>query len=104
MTHTDLAEKSGLTPSYILQIERGDTRPGLKAIDKIADVLGVNGVTLIEGATPFTSDPFLDQIIDLMLNDGAITLHIGDKKFDVPDHVKRSVVGIVMAASLRENG
>lgn len=41
MTLQDLADKSGLTPSLISQLERGKTSGSIKTLKKISDSLGV---------------------------------------------------------------
>lgn len=47
LTQEQLAEKAGLTLTYIGMIEIGQRRPALKTLDKLAKVLGVKVKDLI---------------------------------------------------------
>ncbi|WP_227766770.1 helix-turn-helix domain-containing protein [Zhaonella formicivorans] len=44
----DLAEKAGISVSYLSEIERGAKKPSLKIIDKLAQTLNVNKSLLVE--------------------------------------------------------
>lgn len=48
MTLADLAQKTGLSVSYVSQIERGQAEPGISVLRKIASALGVGIVMIIE--------------------------------------------------------
>lgn len=41
MSQSDLAERTGLTQTYISQIERGKQSPTLKSLEKISQALGI---------------------------------------------------------------
>jgi transcriptional regulator with XRE-family HTH domain len=49
LTQEKLAEKSGLDPTYISDIERGQRNPGIKNIAKLAKALGFTTSELCEG-------------------------------------------------------
>lgn len=46
-TQEDLAERSGLTATYVGQVERGDKVPSLTVVLKLARGLGVNPAQLL---------------------------------------------------------
>lgn len=48
MTQETLAEAIDVTPSYVSEIENSKKRPSLKTLQKIADVLGVPLVALMD--------------------------------------------------------
>ena len=48
-TQEKLAEKSGLDPTYISDIERGLRNPGIKNVAKLARALGITTSELCEG-------------------------------------------------------
>lgn len=50
MTTRDLAEKSGVNPSAISEIERGKRVPHPSTIRKLAEALGVEPQELLKGA------------------------------------------------------
>lgn len=47
LTQVELAEKAGVNPSYLSELERGLRPGGIKAIRKIADALGLRVADLI---------------------------------------------------------
>ncbi|HEX7681185.1 MAG TPA: helix-turn-helix transcriptional regulator [Thermoanaerobaculia bacterium] len=47
-TQEDLAERSGLTPTYVGQVERGDKVPSLTVVLKLARALNVLPAQLME--------------------------------------------------------
>jgi transcriptional regulator with XRE-family HTH domain len=49
LTQEKLAEKSGLDPTYISDIERGRRNPGIKNVAKLAKALGFTTAELCEG-------------------------------------------------------
>lgn len=48
-TQEKLAEKSGLDPTYISDIERGRRNPGIKNVAKLAKALGLTTSELCRG-------------------------------------------------------
>jgi len=48
-TQEKLAEKSGLDPTYISDIERGLRNPGIKNVAKLAKALGLTTAELCKG-------------------------------------------------------
>ena len=48
-TQEKLAEKSGLDPTYISDIERGRRNPGIKNVAKLAKALGLTTSELCKG-------------------------------------------------------
>jgi transcriptional regulator with XRE-family HTH domain len=48
-TQEKLAEKSGLDPTYISDIERGRRNPGIKNVAKLAKALGLTTSELCQG-------------------------------------------------------
>lgn len=48
-TQEKLAEKSGLDPTYISDIERGLRNPGIKNVAKLAKALGLSTAELCQG-------------------------------------------------------
>ena len=48
-TQEKLAEKSGLDPTYISDIERGLRNPGIKNVAKLAKALGLTTAELCQG-------------------------------------------------------
>lgn len=46
-TLSELAEKAGLSASYLSELERGETNPSLKTIQKIASALNVDNMRLL---------------------------------------------------------
>lgn len=49
LTQEKLAEKSGLDPTYISDIERGLRNPGIKNVAKLAKALGITTSELCKG-------------------------------------------------------
>jgi len=49
LTQEKLAEKSGLDPTYISDIERGQRNPGIKNVAKLAKALGFTTAELCKG-------------------------------------------------------
>ena len=68
-TQETLGEKAGFHYSYIGQVERGEKEPSLKALNKIADALGV-GVDklLIDYDLSSEASIKISNITDLLLN------------------------------------
>ena len=48
-TQEKLAERSGLDPTYISDIERGRRNPGIKNVAKLAKALGLTTADLCKG-------------------------------------------------------
>ncbi len=49
LTLRNLAEATGLSVSYLSDVERGRTNPSLKTVDLLADALGVSVNSLLTG-------------------------------------------------------
>jgi transcriptional regulator with XRE-family HTH domain len=49
LTQEKLAEKAGLDPTYISDIERGRRNPGIKNVAKLAKALGFTTAELLKG-------------------------------------------------------
>ena len=49
LTQEKLAEKSGLDPTYISDIERGQRNPGIKNVARLAKALGITTAELCKG-------------------------------------------------------
>ena len=49
LTQEMLAEKSGLDPTYISDIERGRRNPGIKNVARLARALGLSTAELCKG-------------------------------------------------------
>ena len=49
LTQEKLAEKSGLDPTYISDIERGRRNPGIKNVARLAKALGLATAELCKG-------------------------------------------------------
>lgn len=61
-TLQDLAKRTGLSLSYLSEIERGSKRPSLKTIEKLAAALNVPKTQLVEGDIAATGLPLGDKI------------------------------------------
>jgi transcriptional regulator with XRE-family HTH domain len=51
-TQEDLADRAGLTTTYVGQVERGDKVPSLTVVLKLAGALEVLPAELLDGFTP----------------------------------------------------
>ena len=49
LTQEKLAEKSGLDPTYISDIERGQRNPGIKNVARLPKALGLSTAELCKG-------------------------------------------------------
>lgn len=49
LTQEKLAEKAGLDPTYISEIERGQRNPGIKNVAKLAKALAFTTAELLKG-------------------------------------------------------
>lgn len=56
LTLKNLAEATGLSVSYLSDVERGRTNPSLKSVDLLADALGVSVNSLLTGVE-FMEEP-----------------------------------------------
>jgi transcriptional regulator with XRE-family HTH domain len=48
LTQKELAERAGLSASYVSRIERGKANPRLLALDRLAQALGANVAELLD--------------------------------------------------------
>lgn len=75
-----LAERSGLNPKYIGQIERAETNPSIETLRRIADGLGVNLSDLfafLPGADKARGyEPILEEIISLTRDQDIRTVRL----------------------------
>lgn len=71
LTQAQLAERAGLSPVYVSDIERGAKRPGLGALNKIAGALGIEMAWLLdrqERLAPDGADQGILGVRDAMLS------------------------------------
>jgi transcriptional regulator with XRE-family HTH domain len=47
MTQADLAQKAGISPTYVSELENADSTPGIDLIDRLARALGVDAAELL---------------------------------------------------------
>ena len=87
MSQSRLAERSGLSHSYICRIESGDRMPSREALTFMADALHLSdgdrsvlfaAAGFIDGKVPIT-DPVVISLAVLLADD------------DVPDHIRQSI-------------
>lgn len=67
LSQTALAQLTGLSQSFIAQIEGGDRMPGLETVQTLAKALGVASAYLMGGATEGSSSAYgVDPLTDLL--------------------------------------
>jgi len=71
-----LAEKAGLHPTYIGQVERGTKNPSLKSIEKIAKALEVSLPDLFLFANDKSSSNLKKEIADLLSDKDKKTVEL----------------------------
>ena len=71
LTLKNLAEATGLSVSYLSDVERGRTNPSLKTVDLLADALGVSVNSLLTGVefVEETSEADLPAGLRQLVND-----------------------------------
>ena len=74
LTLKNLAEATGLSVSYLSDIERGRTNPSLKTVEALADALDITVQTLLTGVE------FVDEISSENLPEGLQEL-LSDDEF-----------------------
>lgn len=52
MTSSELAEKAGISQSYVIEIESGKKNPSLEVLGRIARALGVSLAEIVSGSVP----------------------------------------------------
>lgn len=62
LTQQQVAEKIGVEPSHISNVERGITKPSLKAVVDIAEVLGVTVDSLVYDSLSQERNHYLDSL------------------------------------------
>ena len=62
LTQQQVAEKIGVEPSHISNVERGITKPSLKAVVDIAEVLGVTVDSLVYDSLSQERSHYLDSL------------------------------------------
>jgi len=80
LTLKNLAEKTGLSVSYLSDVERGNTNPSLNTIEVIADALEVsvqNLITGVEFAEELDINALPEGLQDL-INDERYAEHLND--------------------------
>jgi transcriptional regulator with XRE-family HTH domain len=79
LTLRNLAETTGLSVSYLSDVERGRTNPSLKTVDLLADALGVSvnglltGVEFVEKPSEEDLPPGLRDLVNDEEYEGKIT-------------------------------
>ncbi len=69
LSQEELAEKCGLHPTYIGQVERGEKNATIESINKIATGLSISLETLFENITSFDDgNSYPAQAYDLILS------------------------------------
>ena len=70
LSQEELAERCGLHPTYIGQVERGEKNATIESISRIADGLGISLSTLFENieAGGISEDNYPAQAYDLVLS------------------------------------
>ena len=56
MTQAELAEKAGVTTTYVSKLENAGAAPGIDLVEKLATALGVGLAELILGESPADAD------------------------------------------------
>ncbi len=56
MTQSDLAQKVGVQPNYIVYLEKGERKPSDRTVLKMADALGIDRADLYLAANPELRD------------------------------------------------
>lgn len=64
LSQEDLSRQCNYDKTYVGKIERGDTNPSVEAILRIADVLDIPSVKLLEENVSSSPDTFRDQVQD----------------------------------------
>jgi XRE family aerobic/anaerobic benzoate catabolism transcriptional regulator len=57
LTQRELAERSGLSPRYIAQLEAGEANLSVERLTDVADALGTTAATLLAGSEPHAPPP-----------------------------------------------
>jgi transcriptional regulator with XRE-family HTH domain len=74
-TQADLAEKAGVSVTYISQLERGETAPGIDLVGRLAGALGMTVAELLPAETsPATLEVLrsqAQQLFDRLLTAGG---------------------------------
>lgn len=66
LTQEAMAERAGITPTYASHIERGEKRPSLGVLVRIATALDITVDRLLTGSQPADRMAFLLDIEELM--------------------------------------
>ena len=96
LSQEHLAEQASLRPTYIGEIERGETNPSLTTLQSIADALRINIGDLIPSPTlkePTTETELLtSQILGLVRSE--------------PPHIQKALLNVLksLIAELRKRG
>ncbi len=85
LTLKNLAETTGLSVSYLSDIERGRTNPSLKTVEALADALDVSVQTLLTGVEFIeeTSHDDLPEGLKELVNDEAFNEEINRDWIDL---------------------
>jgi len=69
LTQTELAEKAGIDPKYIGQIERGETNPTVRLLANIAQALDISLAELFTFPQEVEEEEFEDiRVLDIVRN------------------------------------
>ncbi len=95
MTLLELTEKSGVSPSYLGRIERGERFPSASVLSKIAGPIGLDVTELFALAGYLSPQP--DTIADapMAYNSGQVDPYVSRLLAQEPVEVQRAVIGIV---------
>lgn len=100
LSMAELAKRAGVDPSWVSRVESGEIEePAPGRLQKIADVLGVSLVTILEAPIdPADDDELLRRLIERRVGDranAAMVEAILDKLRDAPSVDRNTVLSVV---------
>jgi len=95
LTLQELAIQSGISPSHLGRVERGERFPSASILQKIAKPLkiDVNGLFILAGYLPTQSDNISEAKLDN--KDGHLDPYVSWLLSQEPPEVQRAVIGIL---------